>query len=411
MAMKRNKVILSTLLLFFVVEIAWVFAWNGLLGNRNGLHIGPWQIAEWFINYEGGFVRRGLSGQLLYWLSNGSSLLVVLYTFAFASLLIYSLIFILAYYLAEIKKPSLLILALLLPGGIFQMGTTLQFFTRKEILFLIAFGIQCCMYLWASRSDGVAQKRILLLLSAFSFVVSVPLMMIHEAYLFMGFPFALILLWLVKTEQASEPIFMRIWWVYLILMPALFIVLGVNHGDAQIASHIWQSLPLEDREMLSPAAPYTAFGPIASIGWGLQQHILTIYGIFATSGWVYWPIFIIGNGLALGYVVRQLAIRNGLLISRLIFLTFIAVLMSASMYVIAADWGRWTSFITNSALLLVFTLSKSVYVNELSIDASRWGKQWNNKLYYVILLIYSLSLRLPECCISPKYFWMPWGGF
>ena len=56
---------------FVVLVLYWVYAiylrWHNLMG---AFVYSNFELDDWMINYEGGFVRRGLMGQLLYEVNN-----------------------------------------------------------------------------------------------------------------------------------------------------------------------------------------------------------------------------------------------------------------------------------------------------------------------------------------------------
>ena len=56
-------------LLIFITIGAW---------NQVGFHEG-FNVGDWLINYEGGFVRRGLIGEILYVLAKGTGISPVIY--------------------------------------------------------------------------------------------------------------------------------------------------------------------------------------------------------------------------------------------------------------------------------------------------------------------------------------------
>ncbi|MBU3541643.1 hypothetical protein [Polynucleobacter sp. UB-Tiil-W10] len=404
-----------------LLEAALVFAWSAMNGSYEGLHIGSWQIIEWLINYQSGFVRRGLGGELIFSLSNGASLLKTLYHSTLFFYCSYCVIFVAIYCFAKIRQPKVLLIALLVPGGLFQMGITIQFFTRKEILFLILFGCLCLEYLWIRRATLRSRQFGLSLFYVTAIVGGVLMTLVHEGYLFMAYPLTLLFLWINFKENTASWI-ARIGLVsYTLIIPIVFLICAKYHGNADAVQLIWDSLPLADRLELSPAAPYTAFGPIASLGWGFQQNLLTIYGVFATGGWKYWLIFIVGNFFTLAYLFTQLSthlqqVANSVQINKkYLSLLFFGVFISSGMFIIAADWGRWIAYITNSLILFAFVMTQSDYIiGNVSVHHSqnRILQQFTNlsfkSWFFILILLYCLLFKLPECCIHPSFVFMPY---
>ncbi|QWD89954.1 hypothetical protein [Polynucleobacter sp. MWH-Braz-FAM2G] len=412
------KKIIPVILVLIMVTI--VGGW--LTGSYSGLKFGSWQIAEWLINYQSGFIRRGLIGQLLYSYGDGQNLLYLLYWFTFLCYALYCTIFLAIYFLAKIESPKVLLIALLIPGGILPMGMTMQFFNRKEILFLILFGILCLHYLWLQRASPKWRTFWICSMYAFAICGGISMMLIHEGYLFMGYPLTVLLMWLVYRENSQKFLIAAMSFIYIVVIPILFIYCAQHKGDASSAQIIWDSLSLSDRVALSKAAPYTAFGPIASLGWGMTQHLLTIYGVYEAGGWIYWLLFFVGNSLILIYLGLNLEVviknRYGIVAPvwylRILMLGFV---ISLAMFVIAADWGRWIAFVSNASILLAFTLTASPSARKpLSVNISA-NKSVLSKVAFaltssyvlVAILLYAFTLKLPECCVSSNLIWFPYG--
>ncbi len=422
---RSRLALLGKLAPFVLILIAITIAGSWLMGSYPGLRIGSWQIAEWLINYQSGFIRRGLAGQFLFEVGGGQNLPHSLYVSTFACYILYCGIFLAIYFMAKIRSSKILLLAILIPGGILPMGMTMQFFARKEILFLILFGILCIHYLWLQRS--AARWHTLIVFSFYAFAIGggLVMMLIHEGYLFMSYPLTLLLMWIIYRENSLKKTIVFLTLLYVVVIPALFIFCAQHRGDAMSAQLVWDSFSLSDRLVLSNAAPYTPFGPIASLGWGLQQHLLTMYsGIYSTGGWAYWLFFLVGNTLVLAYIGLQLEslirARNSIDYApryfRMLALGFFVSLM---MFIVAADWGRWLAFLSNSLILFSFTLTASPFVQSASprrkeggyaggIFTSKVQRLMALPFVLLILWIYMLTFRLPECCISPKLIWFPY---
>lgn len=401
---------------------ALMLVWARMTGEFEQLQIGSWVVAEWLINYSGGFVRRGLAGSILFQLGEGEDLLHLLYKASLLFYVLYCILFYGIYTLAKIKQPILLLVAVLLPGSIFQMGFVNQFFNRKEMLFLILFGILCLLYLIALRISSQYKERCLTAMFFFAVVGGSVMVLIHEGYLFMSYPLTLLLLWIVWKENPDKQLLPWLYWIYAILIPVIFMLCVQHRGSPELALSIWESLSLSDRLSLSPDAPYTVFGPIYSISWGFIQNWLTIYGIFATNGWIYWLIFIIGNGFALLYLITRLQIallsestNNSYRFSAYLFL---GLLLSVLMFLIAADWGRWIAYASNSLLLFAFTMTQSTFLMDKTatkfprcIQSLSKSSILNSKFSLWVIILYALLFALPECCINPRYIIMPYEHF
>jgi hypothetical protein len=119
-----------------------------------------WGIGEWLINYNGGFVRRGLAGQFLFtFTNNGKVALAILIFFQFA-IVAYVSFFVLHHFLRD--KFSWWELAVALnPAGLLAIAWDSNLLVRKEWLGL-------AILVWLSRNDmttsTTSKFRILLLM-------------------------------------------------------------------------------------------------------------------------------------------------------------------------------------------------------------------------------------------------------
>ena len=398
---------LQFLAVIIVLEIPLVLASIWMTGNFREPRFNIWPVTEWLINYQGGFVRRGLIGELLLrWSDPSIGMLPNLYRLTLISYLVYVALFFAIYFLAKIQHYRVLLIALLIQGGIYHMGISADFYTRKENLFLILFGLLCLMYIYASRRQGIYQKYLLIGFTSLAILFGPVMILIHEAYFFMSMPMTALLFW-VASKENPHFLFIRIGaWAYLLICTVMFIICSMNHGDVALAQTIWDSLPWMDRIKLSPAAPYSQFAAISSVGWNLGQHLSTIYGVLITGGVYWWLFFMIGNGLSLGYLAAQIdpsAVSPQP--AKFFGLLLIACLISSCMFVLAADWGRWLAFMSNQLILFMFTMNCSVFAkipeqNKFILFLLRKINRIHVTGLFWLLMLYGLVFQMPECCVQ-----------
>jgi hypothetical protein len=132
-------------------------------------------------------------------------------------------------------------------------------------------------------------------------------------------------------------------------------------------------------------------------------------------------MFFIGNTFVLMYIAINLntlmGMRHGLKgetqYLRLLLLGFI---ISLSMFVIAADWGRWIAFISNSSILWALTLTASPTAQtqlqrrlmKRDLLSPKMLTFMLSPLAFIFILIYAVTLKLPECCVSSNLIWFPY---
>ena len=422
------KVIIPLVIIQFSIIISAFW----MLGDYDVKRFNEWLISEWMINYQAGFIRRGMIGNILHQFNFSDGVIPILYQLVFVFYCVYTLIFLLIYLLSGIQKTKILVLALLMPGGIFHMAVGVYFYTRKEILFLIHFGILCLVYMVLRGSQEKNKKVLITIFGLLAIIGGGFLTLVHEPYLFMAYPITLILCSIIYIEN-KEYIFAKFALIsYGLLIPIIFVICSLNHGDQQMSQQIWDSYQLSDRLILAPKAPYTSALSTGALGWNLAEHLSTIYGVFITGTWFYWIFFWLMNGLAIFYIASKVdclptvsqkmgATRGAIELGQSTYVASIifAYLVSSSMFLIASDYGRWISCATNLSLFFAFATYKSTYIamvkKYISANVSNvirnLSSMLTTKLVLVALIIYALIMQMPECCIRGSELFVPYDKF
>ncbi|MBU3628861.1 hypothetical protein [Polynucleobacter sp. AP-Reno-20A-A9] len=412
----------SLLLMRFVViaiclELPLILSYFWMTGDFSVHRFNVWPITEWLINYQAGFIRRGLAGELLLRFFGGTGMLGALYKAMFFSFALYVACFLLVYLKSGIRNANVLLVAILIQGGIFHMGMSADFYTRKENIFLIFFAIQCLLFMQI-KTAAEGHKRYWTYLYLFLLLTISPLLvLVHEAYLFLSFPVSALLLWVLSIEQPQWR-YLRYGFIFLCIEAvATFLICSHFHGDVAMSQGIWEALPFTDRVALSPAAPYSAFGAIGSLGWGLDQHLTTLYGVISSGGIFVWIFFGAGNLLVLLYIfsaIRPNAV-NGTQsqYSRWIFIGFLTLL---PMFLVASDWGRWIASLSNQMILLMLTLCSSGLslkpeTNSFWLIVGRHACAPRGAVLLGACIIYGLVFQMPECCVYYKDIYPPFGQY
>jgi len=98
-----------------------------------------WTISEWLINYQGGFTRRGLLGEIVFQFSKIFSVTVreMIFIFQVATYIIfYSLLY---KFIRDINKSLLLVFAIFSPLFIIYPIAEVEVLARKEVFVFISF--------------------------------------------------------------------------------------------------------------------------------------------------------------------------------------------------------------------------------------------------------------------------------
>lgn len=191
-----------------------------------------WEISEWLINYEGGFVRRGILGQLLLALEQ-----VHIYDVRVAIRLLYALSSILMLFIlyrvfrAERWSPLLLL------TGLCVGYTLFNFWGRKDFLMLaLTYAIFLCY------RSAITQPSKRMASWALLYVLSALQLLIHEASFFFTFPILMLYSYgrfrasnLTRTHSAVRSLLQFLPTLIVMAMVCLF------KGDKGVADAIWAS--------------------------------------------------------------------------------------------------------------------------------------------------------------------------
>lgn len=128
---KFNNYFFIYLSLLFLFGIFWLYI-KHLVGNDS-------TISEWFINYQGGFIKRGLIGEICFQIAIHFDLSLRFVIFLFQSL-IYSIFLILIYrFFRNIPTNLIIILSIFTPIFLLYPVAEIEVLARKETFVFIGF--------------------------------------------------------------------------------------------------------------------------------------------------------------------------------------------------------------------------------------------------------------------------------
>lgn len=359
-----------------------------------------WQVTEILINYEGGFVRRGLIGQLIYMLNNtfGIEPLFAAYFFSIAS----ALLFFYLIFKDTIKRGYSI---LLLPTTMFLSSLFVSgHWVRKDFFIMIIFYLIVRLL----RSKSVWKFlyiNILLIIGALS----------HEVILFISAPIIFISILsdtIVNKQPNLATVAKTTGKCILYFIPSLIAAFLVLHykGDLQCATEIWASW--SELGVLSG----NMSGAIAAIGWEPEKAIAVGTEVWSTVRCgVYYPImWSLLSILAFIYFVWAYRFKPEILgykaendypiveSSYIIIFQFFAMV---PLLLVFADTSRAFFYVVMSAYIIRLYDEKFVYKSILG-NLPRMGENLLTKLNAFIekkpklFLISAFIVGLPSISVS-----------
>jgi hypothetical protein len=361
---------LSKVLFGFTILLA-LFVLTIFIGELlAGYDKGSWNITEWLINYESGFIRRGLSGQLIfnayrYLNINPYNLIIGTCVVFYISLCI---IITRAAYLKNF--PIILLPATYILGG----PIVNDFWVRKDVFLML-----CFIAALNTLKSGVTVKRFFLV----NFTCCIALLC-HESFGFWAL-FALIFAHFIQTVNSS-PAIKRLGRSIAVFIPsiAIFLLCLYYKGNAEQANSIWnswQNIRFPYNSSLNSMPP----GAIFPLAWDLLTGI-TYYSnlIFTYSYGIYVPLGLTAGIISVYLIVAYSPLIGGflpavyskgipefkdLLFKRRVLSIWLLIQLCliVPLFIVGIDYGRWIFLWVTSSVCLYLFLPVNAHQNLLKL--------------------------------------------
>jgi hypothetical protein len=371
----------------------WII-WNNTLANPQILQWNRWAFYEWLINYEGGFVRRGLVGASIVRFFYGNEVVVLnLFVFILA-ISFFGLTNFFIFKKIRTLKPT--VIYIFSPVGFYWIAVGNEYYYRKEILFLLAIVLVCIFFDKARRSQSEIVRRSCYLTVIIADIV---LPFVHEAFLFFnGLFFYLILLSLSEKEPHVRRVIVSL---HIALCLIIFVVLSFFKGDSSVSVAIWQSLSSAASTISGGNQPA---GGILAIGWSLLDGFKPAAAALLSGLGSYYLYAVAAVYLSIGYVAAE---QRGAAVlqfykSKELVSTFGAVWLTfLPLFALGWDWGRWIFGIAYVSLFILMLKIESPVVRCWDkLNVFRIGKIQPPLIVFSAVLLMDLLTRVPECCFS-----------
>lgn len=223
-----------------------------------------WQLSEFLINYEDGFVRRGLMGQILFLLTKNYHIDV---EWAVKIISLISFILVCIFFIKAFLKKGypLYILPLCFFLG---MGILSDNWIRKDYL-MLCFFISILLLYKGSLNTLIKMVLINILIILILFT--------HEIFAFLAFPIFLVLFF---NEYKTKGILQSIILSLVFLSPSIFAFLLTiqYHGNTETAQNIWDSWQIITNNPLSTVT-HEGSPAVNSIGWTGKEALKLHFGL------------------------------------------------------------------------------------------------------------------------------------
>jgi len=393
---KKSDRLEKIISIYFFVLIIISTNYN-LLINRNYYNV--WTIGEWLINYQGGFVRRGLFGSLIYKLSYGLNINPISIVHLLTILFFISFL----YLLKDCRK---YFTSLFLLSPIVSLAPLLgNYLVRKDVSGIVAYAL--CTNLIV-KEKNFTNFLFINLISSISILN-------HESYFFYSLPSLFVLHFFSSEKINSTNNFYKIYKTIIYIIPTLIVSILVFYfnGNYEIALKInesWLDLSysIKNFQFFNPFFPS---GAIGSLSWTFNKGIslpLSTLNSFDGGGLIWIPAV----WILLIFICAQIFIGDKDKLNRELKLNalFLQLTFISPLFILGWDFGRWIFLWISSSIFLTIALIRIKAINKN--DLSTLDKVFPNfliklfggfELYGLRKFLY-LILSIPACCFSIQHY-------
>ena len=378
----------NTIITLFFALIIIIGSFFNLAANNSYVN-DSWTIGEWLINYQGGFVRRGLLGEVIFLISDSFSItpIYVIWIICWSSYL-----FLIKLSFGMVK--NLVSYSLLLSPVIFLSPIIGNFLVRKDILLLL-------LFVWNLKIIKANKSNI------FSInLINIFATLVHESFFIYALPIQFCLL-LNKNNALSS--IKNLFKTILLFLPSfiVFILCFIFKGNDYQAILINKSWI--DKSFLFPFENFidgNPSGAIDAIGWGFKDVVnLLFLSLRDFKGFLWVPI---AWGLTILVIGSIFLGDNKSKDAKLkLFILLFQFIPLISLCLLGWDYGRWIFIWITSSIFIYCNFSDEIKklklykiysykfnflkINKFSIELNRKSK---------ILLLFT---SYPHCCWSLFY--------
>ena len=372
---KFNNYFFIYLSLLFLFGIFWLYIKHSV-GNDS-------TISEWIINYQGGFIKRGLIGEICFQIAIHFDLSLRFVIFLFQSL-IYSIFLILIYiFFRNIPTNLIIILSIFTPIFLLYPIAEIEVLARKETFVFIGF----LLFLNISNFNYSSNLPL-----CYLFFVLPIICLIWEPVVFF-FPFIASVLVIRLRNNQSTALLSKI---IICFFPALIVSMIIATNPITLENH---SILVNSLKENFGEECYMACGMLMSRSSIISQFVqnfksvtfdgLIRYPLIILIG--FGPIFLLSFNSKLKTEVLFFKHFKNLLYPILLLLTPVLFL-----FAMGGDWGRWVNISYTFTALFYFYLLQN---NLIKINLRKMTKK--------ISFIQNKKSLLVICFILYAFGWTP----
>ena len=334
-------------------------------------NITEWALVELLINYQGGFVRRGLLGELNFITKDIFSSYYPIIPIIILSFLYLLNFFMLIFLFLKLKKNNLLLFLIILlsPATIlFNVYDPAALF-RKDVIFITAILLHTIIINLIFENKFKADSYNKLLSLIIIPILSIN-MLIHEVQIFFILPHILLSMFVYNNFKENFKKFI----VYLVPF-VFFLIVFFNKGDSIIINEIKNSLSYYPSEIINK--PYNPIhylegniflilgNSIKLFFWYNYETSIQLLIAFFLSFYFFWYLLKSFYKQNYKFIDDKYVILKNNLFKKLSILFFIIIIISMP---VAIDFGRFFHLITMHLIAIFLCLPKTFFLEKYNFS-------------------------------------------
>ncbi len=335
------------------------------------------QYSDWLINYQGGFVRRGLIGEFffkIYQITN-IPLNFIIFLFVSSFYIIFSILLIRI--LEKIKFNFLNYLIIFSPISFLYPVMEQKVSGRKDIIFILSVAILCFFLEKFKFKDQKYLISIIILFTTFS----------HTGF-FLYLPVFFLIFVIVNFKEKFSKIFIELFFISLYSFFLLLIIIFNTTISNESIINICNSI-----EIFLPNCGNKDY--ISTLNWTLSYEIEVVENSLNKSNYIpfYLFAFIFTNAPLIYAFYNSKFNENFFLKINPLFIFLIINMITFPIYYIGADYGRYM-YLAYLSLVMIYFKS----ISNKFILVKQKNKLIKGFYTYLIIFLFGFTLTVPHCC-------------
>ena len=325
--------------LIFLLAIFYLYR-KHLVGNDS-------TISEWMINYQGGFTRRGLIGEMCFQLAKILNLELRYMIFFFQSILYFFFSILLIIYIRNFKINLLIIFAIFSPLFLLYPIAEIEVLARKEIFLYVGFII------FLQLSNIYYSKKLSLIYIFFVYPV---LCLIWEPFILFMF-FSLFIIIINNKKDTLNKLLIK---SLLSFSTTIIVIIIIIFNKFNLNQHqlMAESLMLNFNE-----ACYMSCALLATKNT-IYSQFQSVFALLSIEVIFRYSLILLIGFFPLALLSFNSKIKNRFFFLPDNFLMILLILLSPAiiLFLSGTDWGRWANMCYVFSILTYFYLLKNNFI-------------------------------------------------